>query len=360
MQKQSARNFRHVLKNGDPVTALKMNGSQMTALSSNGEINAHNKQELMQNIGQLMTLASQGEIRQEEVSSEEQRRAEEEMVAEANSSPEAWAALGAAVAEEIQEQAERRGFMRNIAKGNTLRQGEYQRVPMPRYEVQAVVSTSPTEMGYQLVRDRHFTPAEYEIKGNVRVSQLELDQSAGDLLRHVRDQAMESIMVEEDRIWKRAADAAVGRANDLTYIGGELTPKLLASLQKQVSDWNLPAVTAIMANDYWQDIIGNAEFSSFLDPVSKYDLVLNGKIGTLVGMELITDAFRAENQRVLNSGEIYVLSGAEHHGAYSTRGIRSTPTDGANSGETTKGWLMSENFSFVLGNVRSVAKGQRV
>jgi hypothetical protein len=135
---------------------------------------------------------------------------------------------------------------------------------------------------------------------------------------------------------------------------------MLASIQEQVTDWNLPASTAIMSNDYWKDIIGNAEFSALLDPVSKYDLVLNGKIGTLVGLELITDAFRAENQRVLEKGEIYVLSNPEHHGAYSTRGIRSTPTDGANSGETTKGWLMSENFSFVLGNVRSVAKGQRI
>ena len=135
MQKSSARNFRHVLANGDSIESLKINGSGMTALSSNGEINAHDKQELMQSISTIMSLASQGEIKQESVTSAEQKAAEAEMVAQANSSVEDWAALGAAIAEEIQEQSERRGFLRNVAVGNTLRQGEYQRVPMPRHEV---------------------------------------------------------------------------------------------------------------------------------------------------------------------------------------------------------------------------------
>ena len=231
---------------------------------------------------------------------------------------------------------------------------------MFRHEVQAVVSTSPTQMGYQLIRDSQFTPAEYEVKSAVRVSQLELDQSSGDLLRDIRDQAMEAVMVAEDRIWKRAVDATVGRVNDISYISGELTPKMLASLSEQVSGWNLPATKAIISNDFWKDIIGNSEFSAFLDPVSKYDLVMNGKIGTLIGMELMTDGFRPENQRVLDKGEIYVVSDPEHHAAFSTRGIRSTPTDGANQGETNKGWLISQSISFLVGNVRSVAKGKRI
>lgn len=358
--KNQARNFRHVMSNGDDLSNLTLPGSGMKALSSGGEINAHDKEELMQNIGKLMSMASQGQIVEERGSNEMSNEEISDLISQANSNEKDWAALGAAISERVQEQADRAGFMRNIAVGNNLRQGEYPRIPMFRHEVQAVVSTSPTQMGYQLIRDRQFTPAEFEVKSNVRVSQLELDQSSGDLLRDVRDQAMEAVMVAEDRIWKRAADATVGRVNDLTYISGELTPKMLASLAEQVSDWNLPATKAIISNDFWKDIIGNPEFSSFLDPVSKYDLVMNGKIGTLIGMELMTDGFRPENQRVLDKGEIYVISDPEHHASFSTRGIRSTPTDGANQGETTKGWLIAQNISFVLANVRSVAKGKRV
>lgn len=360
LNKQSAKNTRFVLKNGDPIESLTLPGSNLAALSSNGEINANDKGELLQAIDKIMSLSSQGEIKPQTDSMEISREESAQIMMEANASAEGWASLGANIAEAIQDQAERRGFMRNIALGNNLRQGEIQRVPMPRHEVQSIVATSPTEMGYQLIRDRYYTPSEFEIKGAVRVNQLELEQSAGDLMRDIRDQAMESVMVAEDRIWKASADRSVGRANDLTYIGGELTPKTLASIQEQVTAWNLPASKALFAIDFWKDVIGNPEFSSFLDPVSKYDLVLNGRIGTLVGLELMTDAFRPENQKVLNQGEIYVISDPEHHAAYSTRGIRSTPTDGANSGETNKGWLMSESFSFVLANVRSVAKGVRV
>lgn len=361
LNKQAAKNTRFVLQNGDPIEALKLPGSNLSAISSTGDINAHNKQELLANIDKLLSMSAQGEIQQQNAQPEMTEEQASQFIMQANASPEGWASLGATIAETIQDQAERRGFMRNIALGNNLRQGEHHhRVPMPRHEVQAVISTSPTEMGYQMIRDRYFVPSEYEIKGNVRVSSLELEQSASDLMREIRDQAMESIMVKEDRIWREAADRSVGRANDITYISGELTPKVLANIQEQVARWNLPAAKAIIAVDFWKDVIGNSEFSSFLDPVSKYDLVLNGRIGTLIGLELMTDAFRPENQKVLDQGEIYVVSDPEHHAAYSTRGIRSTPTDGANSGDTSKGWLMSELFSFVLANVRSVAKGKRI
>jgi hypothetical protein len=98
-----------------------------------------------------------------------------------------------------------------------------------------------------------------------------------------------------------------------------------------------------------------------LDPVTKYDLVMHGYLGTLVGLQLLTDAFRQPTQKVLSRGEIYVVGSPENHGAYTDRGgVRSTPTSGADQGNTSKGWLLSEMFSFILANPRSVAKGRRV
>ncbi len=172
--KEQARQVRHILSDGSPIETLNMGGSNLPAISSNGEINAHNNKEMVQAIDNLMTLASQGKIKEdhraEDAVTKEQA---ENLMATANASPAAWEALGANIAEAIEDQAERKGFLRNIAVGNNLRHGEIQRVPMRRHEVQAVVATSPTELGYQLIRDRYFTPAEFEIKGNVRVSQLE-------------------------------------------------------------------------------------------------------------------------------------------------------------------------------------------
>lgn len=365
--KQHLTGARMVLKNGDPIEALRFGKSNQMALSSStGEFNAYDKKDLAMAIGQLMQAVASGEIVHEQqsvASAAEMAEQRREMVSEAMADPSGakWQALGSGLARQIDEQVERQGFLRNIAMGNTLRQGEQARIPMPTHDALAVVATSSASVGFQTIRQRVFTPQEFEIIANVRVESLDLEQVSGDLLEFAYNQGLEAIMTKEDLLWKAAADKTVGVVNPLELIAGELTTKNLGALRQAVAKHNLPAATAIIANDYWTDIIGSNDFATMLDPITKYDLALNGQLGTLVGMQLITDAFRQPNQKVLNPGEIYIVASPENHAAYTTRGgIRSTPTSGADQGNTTRGWLLAEPFSFVLGNARSVAKGQRV
>lgn len=353
-----------VLKNGAPITDLRLNGGDRLLSESNGEFNAYDKKELIRAITGLIGASEKGELRQASVSAEEQMRVQQErrevMIAAA-ADPAKWAALGADLAVQISEQRNREGFMRRVAVGQTLKQGELPRVNVPMWDAMAVVATGPANVNFQMIRNKQFLPAEFEIVANLRADRLEMEQVGGDTLDNLYNQGLDAIMVKEDKLWKQAADLTVGVVNPLNYIAGQLTPQLLANLRTAVTDWNLPATTAIIANDYWNDIIGNNDFSSFLDPVTKYDLVLNGELGTLVGLTLLTDGFRQPNQKVLNRGEIYVLSTPEHHACYSDRGgVRSEPTSGADSGSTARGWLMSEVLSFTLANARSVSKGKRV
>ena len=358
------RGAKMVLANGDPITEIRLGKSHSASLDEKtGEFNAYNTKELLQQISQLMAAVASGQIVEEtktQTSSKDDRR---ELLAAALNDPtgEKWAVLGAGLARQINEQADREGFLRRICSGNTLRQGEIARVPMPQHDTLAVVATSALNIGYQTIRQRVFTPDEFEIQANVRVEALDIEQINGDLLEHAYNDGLQAIMVAEDRLWKKAADQTVGITNDLELIAGELTTKALGKLRQAVARWNLPAVTAIIANDFWSDIIGSNDFATFLDPITKYDLAMNGQLGTLVGLSLVTDAFRQPNQKVLQPGEIYVVSSPENHAAYTTRGgIRSTPTSGANAGNSTRGWFMSEPFSFVLANNRSIAKGKRI
>jgi hypothetical protein len=352
-----------VLRNGEPLEQLRFGRSKELALSSStGEFNASDKKDLCRQIGELMMAASSGQIveQHESMSASEERR---ELLAEAMADETGvkWASLGASIARQINEEMPRQGFLRRITVPNTLRQGEVARVPMPAHDSMAVIATSSQDVGYQLIRQRMFNPPEFEILADVRVENLDLEQVSGDLLEHAYNDGLQSIMVKEDRLWKQAADATVGTINPLEYISGELTTKNLGRLRQAVGRWNLPATTALIANDYWADIIGSNDFATMLDPITKYDLALTGQLGTLVGMTLITDAFKQPNQKVLDAGEIYIVSSPENHGAHTTRGgIRSTPTTGANQGNTTRGWLLSSPFSFVLANSRSVAKGRRI
>jgi len=358
-----------VTKGGSPlegVTLAGVNKTPSVSISNSGEISAYDTKDALKQAQQLMALSSNQQVvpARQVATAAEQRQEQENrqaVIAKAQESDAEWSALGAALADEIQEQADRDGFLRRICQGQTLRQGELPRVPMEQNIAEAIVATSETQMGYQRLTSKVMNPPEFQIKANVRVAQIDLDQVSGDLLDKAYNDGLNAIMVEEDRMWKRAADQAVGLANPITYINGRLNPRYLSELRTTVTGWNLPVSTAILSNDYWNDINGDAEWATMLDPVTQHDLVLHGQIATLQGMTLLTDGYRAPNQIVLKPGEIYVVADAKYHGSYSTRGgIRSEPTSGANSGETTKGWLMHEMFSFVLANLRSVAKGQRI
>jgi hypothetical protein len=360
-----------VLRNGDPLENLRLGKSTMPALStSTGEFNAGSKKELVQILGQLMEAVSSGQVTTPErsalSSSEEYSRIQAEKaelvaLALADESGDSWRSLGATIATQIQEQRNRAGFLRRVSVGSNLKTGDIARITVPMWPVGAVVTTSLSDIQYQIVRNKVYYPSEYEITSNIRVERMEIETISGEILDDAYNQGLDAMMVKEDRIWKTSADLTVGLQNPLQYISGELTPKMLATIQQGVTDWHLPATTAIIANDFWKDIIGNADFTSFLDPVTKYDLALNGYLGTLIGMTLITDAYRQQNQKVLNRGEIYVIASPENHAAYTDRGgLTSTPTSGADQGNTSRGWLLSEIFSFTLANARSVSKGQRV
>lgn len=364
-----------VLPNGDPIEALRFGGKlgekrELALSSSTGEFNAGSQKELVQAITSLMSSIQnkqvvpeyQSALSSSEVYSNQLRERREILAAAYNDTTgQKWAALGANIATQLQEQRNREGFLRRISVGQTLRQGDIARVTMPAWDAVAVVATASSEVGYQTIRNKVFQPEEFEINAALRVEQLDIEQVSGDILEDVYNMGLDAIMVAEDRLWKKAADMTVGVVNPLNYIGGSLTTQILATIRQGVSNWNLPATNAIISNDFWSDVIGSPDFAQFLDPVTKYDLALHGYLGTLIGMNLLTDAFRQPNQKVLNRGEIYVVSSPENHAAYTDRGgVRSTPTSGADNGSTTRGWLMSEMFSFLLANPRSVSKGQRV
>lgn len=354
------------LRSGAPIEDLRIGGQHILS-SSTGEVNAYSQSDLVNRIGQLLVEAQQGNL--VSVSSDQAQMTESqrsamnlEILQEALADPTGakWNSLGSSIVDSIEDRAERAGILRKVCKGSTVAMGDVPRVELKSHNAEAIVATAPTDMGYRHLRGKVYTPDEFELKSNIRVTQMDMNQISGDLLDRAQQDGFGSIMVAEDRIWKDACDRSVGLQNPITYVHGDLTPRLLSILKSQVADWPMPVTSAVMAADYWNDIIGNSEFVTALDPVSKYDLLITGKLGTLLGMDLTTDGFRAPEHRVLQNGEIYVVADQDYHAVYTTRGgIKSTPTSGADQGNTDRGWLLSSTFSFTLPNVRSVAKAVR-
>lgn len=360
------------LANGAPITDLRggRNGRGDRMLSeSTGDINASSEKDLLGQIGKLLSMAQSGAIVQDNMASlsasERALRTQENIdlihEALADTTGQKWASLGSSIVASVEERGDRSGFTRRLAIPAVVKTGESPVVELKQHLNRAIIATGPTSMGYQVLRGRTFRPDEFEMKSTVRVSKIDMAQLSGDLLDRAQKDCFEAIIVAEDRLLKRAWDESVGIENDLLYITGELTPRYLSTLRNTVGDWLLPVSTAMISSDYWTDIIGNAEWQGAMDPVSKYDLLFSGRLSTLQGMEILTDGFRPAEQRVLERGEIYVVADAEYHAVYSNRGgATAIPTSGANEGSTDSGWLVSQLYSLVMPNARSVAKAKRI
>jgi hypothetical protein len=349
------------LASGAEITDLRLGTSREAAIASNGEINASSNKDLLGKITELVTASSRGEIVRSVP--EKDRKLHREVLAAAynDKSGIKWGQLGVALAAKIEEAAYREGFARNLMVEEQLNQGEIPRARMRVNNVVAMVATSVSDIIPQLVRERIYYPPEFYINANVEVENRDIDQISSDILDEKYTEGLQNIMVQEDLTWKKMADGTVGSANNITYIAGQLSPTTLSTLRNNVAHWKIPATTCLLAQDFWNDIVSNSEFQSMLDPVSKYDLVLNGELGILLGLRIVTDGYRAPELQVLNPGEIYVVGAPQNHGQYTTRGgVESTPIDGSLQGRNSKGWFLAESLSMILTNARSVAKGQKL
>jgi hypothetical protein len=137
-----------VLKNGEPIEALRFQGSNQYALSeSTGEVNANSRKELLDSITRLMSEYNNGNIVQASASprntlTAKERQERRDLLATAYNHPATWEALGSSLATQINEQGNRQGFMRRLLVSNTLRQGEIASITMPTHDVVAVVDQS--------------------------------------------------------------------------------------------------------------------------------------------------------------------------------------------------------------------------
>lgn len=348
------------------ITEANRSTSLTKFVGANGEINATDKRDLLKAMVELANAVSAGEI-YTDVSGAKSAR---EIAAEnraiirdsyADRTPGGrWAELGTGIAAELNTRLEREGFMRTVFVRADLAEGSVARIRVRTPNVRAVVARGVAQNWPQFVRDKFIMADEFTISSNPRVEELDIHQGSSDILEDKFYEAQEAINVQEDRVVKNLFDAAVGIYNNVTYYSGQFTPAIFQALRYKVSAWRLPVANFLFAADVMNDFVVGTDFSTFWDPISKYELVQTGQIGSFFGTNFITDGFRDPNLRVLNDGESYVTSTPEFTGAYTDRGpVQANPVDSYPDGVPARGWFMFEHISAVLGNAKAVAKAVR-
>lgn len=335
------------------------------AVGANGEINAYSRGEALSRGLEFQAAHARGEVDLDgAVLSRETAaakvRARRELARAAMSNPTAFRQVGETMAKEIYMTTNRKGFARRFLNPIELKQGDIPRFPVRQKNVNAFYITAASRIETQVVTDKWLTPPEAIITTRPFISQIELNQSNTDVLEEKAVEALEGIMVTEDRFWYNMAKQTVGVDNNQSIISGTLSPQSLMAVRQEVQKWGLKAAFCLMANDLFQDIVGDASFIQAIEPVARHELLLTGELAVMYGMTIISEAYRHPEHQVLSEGEFLVVSEPATHGAYSDRGgVDSAPTDGVSENRPGKGWLLTESWAAAIANSRSVSVGIR-
>ncbi|QJT70929.1 hypothetical protein GR7B_00131 [Vibrio phage vB_VcorM_GR7B] len=346
------------------VSDLTLAGSNSRLVGQNGEFNVSNNAELLQVVAQVMSLAQGGQkivTEAQAVEAESAAKTHKEMIMAAFESKDELIALGEVIAEDVQITQNRDGFMRRFLAKQELEQGQIPQIRINQKNVAGVIATSATQTQTQLLRDNTQYPNEFYVTARPFIEQKDISRSTTDILEEKYIDTLEAVMVQEDRIWKQMADETLGLSNEFTNIVGTMNTAALAALINKVTRWGLPAKYWLIANDIWTDVIADASFRDQFNATSyAEELVQTGTIGNIFGLEVVSDQFRHEAHKVLDAGEMYVLSSPEMHGQYTDRdGLDVRPIDDTHENVPGRGWVMTEQMSMAIVNSRTVAKAKR-
>ncbi len=351
-----------------PTEVTRVN-SKEKLVGSNGNLNASDRNDLLRTIGEFFNGLSSGKI----MSTEEQIRASKTQItaserreivqaAYKDETGRAWAELGDAIGTELYETANREGFMRRILMRADVVMSSIPRIPFSFKSSVGFEASSPAQIQPIYVRNKYLLPPEFYVTSHIWVEEREIYQTTGDILEEKLLEGQEQIMVKEDQVLINLANASQGIANTPFQIEGGLTPQNLGLMRQSMLQWNLPTDTLLFASDVWTDITTNTSFGTFYDPVSQFEVVQNGVIGRILGMTLVSDAYRVPELKVLAPGQLYLFTRPEYLGAYTERGpvvANEVNASAAGHGVPARGWHLYEIISVTLPNGRGVVTATR-
>jgi len=339
-------------------------GSNERWAGDNGEVNAGSRTELATFLlglsDQIKSGAFDQELASESLAATPAERREELEAAWNDPSGGLWRSMGASIGAEITERSTRGGFLRRFLGRGDVQQGNDPRIRVYERNVEAVIAVGPTEVGRQFIRQKYIYPAEFYITANPRIEEKELQRGSGDLLEELFMDTQEAILVQEDRTFLKMAHNAATIHNEIVYFTGQLTPVVLAALQEQIATWGLTGMNAMISMDLIKDIATGDKFIEFFDQVSRLEIVLTGRIGTILGMEISTDGYRDPKLRVLGDGEVLLTAQPENFGSYTDRGPLVMEPRINDHDTPSRGWYGYELMSMGIGNPKAVARAKRI
>lgn len=380
----------YVTANGEPlegnktVTASYLNNdgsyadSELPAIGSNGEVNASDTQSLLRASLGLMRKRAQSEILDEttfkiasalEFQPESVRQAMSQEIFSAYqagrvnpNSPE-FMRFASQFATRIEMTMKRTAFFNKILKkGSDYKPGTgYYPITRGRnfgtcYVANDGVRVSSREYSPSVV---HAQP--FPLAAQVRIPTIHTVLQGPSVLDEAHGQTNLMFQVRMDAICKHLLEETAGEYNPAIRYS-TLTPAILADLINNVNRHPLNSRNMLIAHDLWREIITNSAFTNWFDPYSQHKLILDGKIASIMNVDITTDGYMDPAQRVLEDGQIIVTADPENVGIWanaSTNGLEVRPISGDSAGELWVGIHMYTAMIMAVVNGKAVSIATR-
>lgn len=356
-----------VTKNGEDQVVgsaqLHRAGSNEPLVGNNGEINASSKKDLMAGIAALVEAAAKGDVREattEEMTASEKKEYLAQAVT-AGTNSDQWMTLGSTMAAEVKETLGREGFARKFMQFRTMSNGEVLKVRLRKRDTLAWISTTNPKTVASIARAPYAEPGMFSLNANINIERVEIAQDTGDLLDDRYSDGLEAMLVAEDKVFLKLADNAATCLNSPFYFS-DFTPTTMQNMKTEIaSNGGIPVTSMLISFDIWNDIVAQPEFTAWYSEIAKHELVMEGNLGQLAGMNIVTDGYRIPTLRVLKSGSVYMFGSPETLGVIGQWGDMSVKSvDKCNDGQDIVGWYMSSIEAMCIGNARAAVRGSRV
>ncbi len=277
-----------------------------------GDINAYDLKDLSQKINAIHAMVQSGEIGAdggEDTSGAKlkaQKERHEELLSAFSSGDDRMKVMGEVFAEDVWETLNRQGFTSQLVARKDVVDGTDNRIRIRRKDITAFQVINDGEGIAQIVEQAYIYPQDYYLQCQVLVEERDLAQAGPEFLDEKFQDALEAVMVRQDRILRSLLLATAGVFNAPVSFA-TFSPQSLTALRTQVASNGIPAAHMLFSFDIWDDMIADAAFTTWWEPVHKYQLIMEGRLGSLLNMKLITDGFRYQTLRVLEPGEVFVL-----------------------------------------------------
>lgn len=158
-------------------------------------------------------------------------------------------------------------------------------------------------------------------------SQLKVDQTIRVLKSRVAEDAAfefrffwlsmyEALMTAEDRFFVNTLRAGLAEGHHVYAEHDGLNVNSLVKARDPIRQKNLHPMQIMFCSSSYTKMMSDETFSCYFDPITKYEDLLRGRIGMLIGSSVYSDAFRHPQHAVLAKGEVWHMVGASMLGKY--------------------------------------------